>query len=490
MENSKICIIRNDKIGDVLLTCPMMHTIKENWPSAHITVIVNELTYPIVKRVSSVDEVIIDYRQQFRVSNLVLVKKVADELKKQEFDHIFFAYMDPLYIVAAALANIKNRIGDGNNLILSRFITKKVSISWNDFTKHEIEQQIRLLEPFSDEPLSIASPEFMFDDDLKNDVKALLDSDAIENGYIVIHPSYGEGNRGWPAQEYAKLIDLIQIRTSLRVVVTGSDKEKDIVDVIFEQTETKPINLVSKTTIDQLLGLIKESQCVIGAETGPTHMATLCKRPVISISPTKYTKPFRWGPFGTNHVVIKDNESCDLICHTYKKNCQEDYCLKNIKIEHVFSAVNFIINQEKFPKNQLYYWFKTSATVAILIEELSDDNALEATINLLKQENIRWFLCTSKQSIKETLSGVYDNIFLANEYNLKKWVMQFSVSDVTIIHALSKPNRLWIESIKKLVALKLDREPVVVEDSSTFTNIKDLLDCYLSHTQELSMTSK
>ncbi len=164
--------------------------------------------------------------------------------------------------------------------------------------------------------------------------------------------------------------------------------------------------------------------------------------------------------YGSNHVVIKDNESCDLICHTYKKNCQEDYCLKNIKIEHVFSAVNFIINQEKFPKNQLYYWFKTSATVAILIEDLSDDNALEATINLLKQENIRWFLCTSKQSIKETLSGVYDNIFLANEYNLKKWVMQFSVSDVTIIHALSKPNRLWIESIKKLVALKLDREPV------------------------------
>ena len=75
-------------------------------------------------------------------------------------------------------------------------------------------------------------------------------------------------------------------------------------------------------------------------------------------------------------------------------------------------------------------------------------------------------------------------------YNLKKWVMQFSVSDVTVIHALSKPNRLWIESIKKLVALKLDREPVVVEDSSTFTNIKDLLDCYLSQTKELSMTSK
>ena len=43
MENSKICIIRNDKIGDVLLTCPMMHTIKENWPSAHITVILMNL---------------------------------------------------------------------------------------------------------------------------------------------------------------------------------------------------------------------------------------------------------------------------------------------------------------------------------------------------------------------------------------------------------------------------------------------------------------
>tara|TARA_B100000427_G_scaffold72690_1_gene58832 strand:- start:1848 stop:3332 length:1485 start_codon:yes stop_codon:yes gene_type:complete len=494
MKNSKICIIRNDKVGDVLLTCPMLQTLKKQWPSAHITVIVNELTYPIVKRVTAVDNIIIDYRQQFRVSNLVLVKKVMDALKKQEFDYIFFAYMDPLYVCAATLAGIKNRVGDGNNLILSRFLTKKVSISWHDFTKHEIEQHIRLLEPFTEDDLSVSYPEFNFDEELKHDIKNLVNNEVAENGYIVVHPSYGDDSKGWPAQEYAKLVDLIQTRTTLRVVITGSEKEKDIVDVIMDLVQTSPVNLVAKTTIDQLLELINHSKCVIGAETAPTHMATLCKRPVISISPNQYIKPFRLGPFGTNHVVIKNIVNAKLEASSQEQESEEENTLQSIELEHVLSAVTFIMNQDKFPKNQLYYWFKTSATVAILIEDLTDesimDTKLEAITKLLRQENISWFLCTTKQAIKDQLSIIYDNIFLANQLNITKWVTQFIQADVTVIHSLTKPKRLWVESLKKLTALKLDKEPVLVENNHSFTNIKDLLDCYLQVTQQLSTTQK
>ena len=277
-------------------------------------------------------------------------------------------------------------------------------------------------------------------------------------------------------------------------MITGSDKEKDIVDVIMQLSETTAINLASKTTIDQLLGLIKESQCVIGAETGPTHMATLCKRPVISISPNKYIKPFRWGPFGTNHVVIKNNDSSNVIVSSQEHDSEEAYPLQNIELDHVFTAVKFIIDQEKFPKNQLYYWFKTSATVAILVDDLTDerimDTTLESIINLLKQENIRWFLCTTKQDIKDKLSIVYDSIFLANPLYITKWVTQFAISDVTVIHALSKPKQLWIQTLKKLIALKLDKEPVLVESKGSFTTIKELLDWYLQATKQLSIVQK
>jgi len=98
MDDSKICIVRNDKLGDVLLTCPMIHAVKTLWPSSEVAVIVSELTYPVVSRLSTVDHVIIDYRQQFRVSSLTLIKKVTEALKEQSFDYIFFAHMDPLYV--------------------------------------------------------------------------------------------------------------------------------------------------------------------------------------------------------------------------------------------------------------------------------------------------------------------------------------------------------------------------------------------------------
>ena len=490
MDDSKICIVRNDKLGDVLLTCPMIHAVKTLWPSSEVTVIVSELTYPVVSRLSTVDHVIIDYRQQFRVSSLTLIKKVTEALNEQSFDYIFFAHMDPLYVFGAYLAGIKNRVGDANNLILSRFISKKVPISWHDFTKHEIEQQMRLLEPFLNENVPFKHPEFIFEEKLEQEVATLLTSQAIENGYIVIHPSYGEGNRGWSAQDYAKLIDLIQTQTSHQVVITGSDSEQDIADVIMELTQTSPINLVSKTTVEQLFGLVKGCNCIIGAETGPVHMATLCKRPVISISPTKYIKPFRWGPFGTNHVVIKNNKKCDLICHTYKQNCEEDFCLNSITVNDVFSATRFITEQETFPKNQLYYWFKTSGTVAILLDDLSNEEIVETTlpsiISLLNQENIRWFLCTTKPIVKDTLSNLYSDIFFAKKTQISKWVKQFCVTDVTVIHTLSEPQSLWIESIKKFIALKIDKEPVVVNQTESFSSIRELLDYYLQTAQRLS----
>jgi ADP-heptose:LPS heptosyltransferase len=491
IDSAKICIIKNDKVGDLILTCPLIQTIKQEWPESHVSVIVNELTYPLIKRLDAIDEAIIDYRQQFRVSAVFLLKKIVSELKKHQFDYIFFSHLDPLYVIAARLAGIKYRVGDGNNLIYSRFMNKKVSISWHDFTKHEIEQQLRFLEPFLKNKISIADPKFNFDDELDNEVIELLGNDVLEKGYIVIHPGYGEGNRGWTAHNYAKLIDLIHTNSEFQVVITGSQKEKDIIDVIVESCQTSPINLNSKTTIEHLLVIINKSKCVIGTETGPLHIAAMCKRPVISISPTKYTKSFRWGPYGTNHVVIKNTKHCPIICHTYKKQCTKDYCLKPLLVDPVYKAVNFIMEQDTFPRNQLYYWFKTSGTVALFIDNFGEKNKnknyLNSIITLLKEASIHWVICTTQNDVFKDLSAQYDNVFRAHHFNINKWVDYFSKNDASLIHAITPLKSWWITGIKKLIALKIDREPVVISQNLECSTIQALLDYYLNQSKKLSL---
>ena len=111
MSNLKICVVRNDQIGDVMLTSPMLQAIKESCPNAELSVLAQEMTAPILRCMAGVDHVIIDYRQQFRDAAPLLLVKMVRALKEQQFDRILFAHFDPLYVLAARLAGIPQRVG-------------------------------------------------------------------------------------------------------------------------------------------------------------------------------------------------------------------------------------------------------------------------------------------------------------------------------------------------------------------------------------------
>ena len=229
---------------------------------------------------------------------------------------------------------------------------------------------------------------------------------------------------------------------------------------------------------------------MIGAETGPLHIAALCKRPIISISPTKYTSSFRWGPFNTNHVVIKMNDSCPLVCHTYKTDCQKDYCVNSITSSHVFKAFQFLMTQKTFPQNSLYYWIKTNAVIALHVDNiLKEDNFKEALNNIImlfNQESIKFKITTTNKTVYEELLLTYKNIFYACKWNIIKWVHVFSVTNITIWHSLSNMKLWWVNVVKKLIALNIDKEPVYVHGNSHTNSIKDLLEYYIQESQKLS----
>ena len=107
-----IAVLRNDVLGDVALSCPLFTKIKQQWPHATLTVIVQEVTAPLLTLHPAVDHIITDYRQTHRASFPILLNTIVSALKKQQFDMIFFPKMDALYVWAAFLAKIPCRVGD------------------------------------------------------------------------------------------------------------------------------------------------------------------------------------------------------------------------------------------------------------------------------------------------------------------------------------------------------------------------------------------
>ena len=55
----KILVVRTDRVGDVILTTPVLKLLRHKFPRAHITLMVRPYVYDVVKDNPHVDEVLI-----------------------------------------------------------------------------------------------------------------------------------------------------------------------------------------------------------------------------------------------------------------------------------------------------------------------------------------------------------------------------------------------------------------------------------------------
>lgn len=119
----------------------------------------------------------------------------------------------------------------------------------------------------------------------------------MEN-YIVIQPFSGNGilsPKIWPYNYYFELIENILINNKLnkyKIVLVGDQNEVSENQFLFKNT--KVINLIGKTSLNELFYIIKSSKIVISNDSSIMHIASLYNKDTIAIyGPTDFnrTKP-------------------------------------------------------------------------------------------------------------------------------------------------------------------------------------------------------
>ena len=115
-----ICVIRNDKMGDMILTLPIIKAIKNSYPNAKITVVCSNINAFLCKEVSFVDEYsIFDKKDKLR-SKI----KFLRTFRKRSFDFIFNFSQD---IETFLLLPFGKSINKSSLIYLSRYRDQKLS---------------------------------------------------------------------------------------------------------------------------------------------------------------------------------------------------------------------------------------------------------------------------------------------------------------------------------------------------------------------------
>ncbi len=96
----------------------------------------------------------------------------------------------------------------------------------------------------------------------------------------------------------------------------------------------RPVILAGRTTLGQLMGLIKECSLLITNDSGPMHLAAALGVSQIAIFGS--TSEIATGPLSSKAEVIKNPVDCSPC---FLRECPIDFpCMKGITVDRVLAA--------------------------------------------------------------------------------------------------------------------------------------------------------
>ncbi|MFH1691405.1 MAG: lipopolysaccharide heptosyltransferase II [Candidatus Omnitrophota bacterium] len=339
----RILVVRTDRIGDVLISTPVLKALRHFYPMSHIAMMVSPYTREIVDGNPFIDEVIVldkDGRHQGLLGTL----KAVSVLKRKKFDLAIILHPTIRIHLICFLADIKERIGYSHKA--SYFLTKALPHYKQQGLKHESEYNFDLLRPLGITgqqqelymPIKQSSEEFV--DNLLHQAGI-----ALSDRLIAVNPAASCISKRWPVARFADMVDRLTVSYHAKIVIVADAAHQDISGQLMRITQCKPIDLSGKLSLSQLASLFKRCALVISNDSGPVHLAVAVGTSVISIFGRNQPGlgPLRWGPLGDSSVVIHKKTDC-LSCLAHA--CENQFkCLEAISVEEVLEHAKRLLRE-------------------------------------------------------------------------------------------------------------------------------------------------
>ena len=325
----KVVIRVPNWIGDSVLAYPFLESLNKNIPNAEMWIAAK----PWVKDIFIPSRFIKGIIPLSPQNDIVSLRNSAKEIKSHNFD---IGILLPNSFSAAFLfylAKIPQRWGyqrDGRALLL----TKGVLPQSRENAIHHVHYYLELLKGLG---VQAYPPELKFPltPQEKKGAQDFLRSLMADQGkpLIIFHPgaSYGPSKR-WPAQRYAQLAAFFQERERATILLIGAQDEEQVAESVSSMSNKKPLNLVGKTSLRFLAGIISQSALFVSNDSGPMHMANALRIPVVALFGP--TDPRQTGPFHKPASVIQKKVPCWPCSY---RECPYDHrCMLKIEAEEVY----------------------------------------------------------------------------------------------------------------------------------------------------------
>lgn len=312
--HDRILLIRPDHLGDVLLTTPAIHALRQAHPNAEIHALVGPWSAEVLANYDTIDTVLTLPFPGFSRSEkkgwqfpYQLALQSARHLRLIGYTSAVIMRPDHWWgAMLAYLAGIPQRIGY-DHIDVEPFLTRVLP----QRQEHAVIKNLRLVEGWT----GALNPEqitYHFHVDQKAD-RAYVDEYLkqwdipVERPIFVIHPGSGTWVKRWEESSWAVVADTLTEQLGATVVFTGSDHEMYLAQSIVAQMNQPACIMVGDTQLLQLATLLKRAILVLGPDSGPLHLAAAVGTPTVALfGPADPVEFAPWGSVERHRVLTSD----------------------------------------------------------------------------------------------------------------------------------------------------------------------------------------
>ncbi len=306
----KILVVRNDNLGDLLLTIPALRALRESFPKAYLAVLVNGYTRPAIEGTPWIDKIhsydkfkhgLHPTRFHAWLQQYCLIK----ELQAENFDLAIgvragFSTSNAHLVYATAA---RWRLGPKPKRNKANFaFFLNISPPEINQDKHEVERSLDIVRTIGVDTTN-KKLEFFIPPQHPRQTNEWLVRNKLRQPLLGIQLSQRlEENRSWSTDKYVNLINSLREKGEYTPVLIYAPSDAAAARRI-QQTLRKKISSFSSPDLKAVASLINSCEIFITLESGAMHLAAAVGTPTIAVFGK--TNQNIWRPWLKNHITLK-----------------------------------------------------------------------------------------------------------------------------------------------------------------------------------------
>jgi heptosyltransferase III len=329
-----ILLLQLKRIGDLILTLPAIAALRENFPTAQITLAISSECADLLPAIPNANRILL-VRRSLRDLALFL------GLARERFDYCIDFTRNDRSALLVFLSGARKRI-----VYRRRDRFQKRARVYSDFVKvrklamHTIDYNLALVGPLGVRNVSRAL-HLELPQEARERANALRRDSKINEPYVIFHPGSARAEKFWKPQRWADVIEHARSGSQISVVLTGgaSRAEQKHLREVKGRLRQPVVDLSGKTDLLTLAALIGRARLLVTVDSAPMHLAAATQTPqVILFGPTN---PFHWRPLESPALILQGESATPLTEFSPEQPCLP---MRQISTAAVIDAMDLLLS--------------------------------------------------------------------------------------------------------------------------------------------------